>query len=84
MVRLPKFASVRDLGRLIERLINGDILQQPKLESFAVDSLPAIALAARGRLVYTTDGASGAPMLCFQGNSAWLRADTGSAAADGA
>ena len=49
-----------------------------------VDSLPTCDGTNEGQTIFTTDGASGAPALCFCNSAFWARSDTTSAAADGA
>ncbi len=81
--------------RDVERTLNTQTDQITSLQAFdsarfadpfvtQVDSLPGCDGTNEGQLIFTTDGASGEPALCFCNSAFWARSDTTSAAADGA
>lgn len=82
-----QFANVLDIARWARSLVDGGqginqdaipavgSLQTAIFSSYAVASVPAVATAGIGRVIYVTDGASGDPTLAFCNSVNWLRLD---------
>ena len=67
-------------GQVGTKSINAAIDDAVTADEYAVAGLPAAA-ANRGKLVYVSNGASGAPCLAYSNGTNWLRVLLGAAVA---
>jgi len=78
-----RFPNLRLVERFVNRLMTAQVtpaavtsLQTSIFSSYTVASVPPVATAGIGRIIYVTNGASGAATLAFCNSVNWLRSDT--------